>query len=93
MWILAFDLLGDGSWSRSDPKTCSENSMACYKKIEDFISSGRTKGENSKRLPSAAGEDGCMAIYVLDTLQDERITELDSDRYPHFNLLTFPGYH
>jgi len=48
------------------------------------ISSGRTKAENCKRLPSPAGEDGCMAIYVLDTLQDERITELDSDRYPHF---------
>ncbi len=35
---------------------------------------------NTEPVPSPSGEDGCMAIYVLDTLQDERITELDSDR-------------
>jgi hypothetical protein len=54
-------------------------------KIEDFVStdSRTTKLKNSKRLLCHTGEDGCMAIYVLDTLQDERITELDSDRSRH----------
>jgi hypothetical protein len=38
---------------------------------------------NTEHVRSPIGEDGCMAIYVLDTLQDERITELDSDRSRH----------
>jgi hypothetical protein len=67
-----------GSESGSDPKTCSENSMAYYRKSKTSSVAEEQKLKILSLCP--IGEDCCMAIYVLDTLQDERITELDSDR-------------